>query len=54
MAENSTSGGGCGCFSVIATVIVIWFLIWFLVFGATWGGAHHELSCTRARGVEIK
>jgi hypothetical protein len=41
---------GCGCLSVILTVLAIWALI----FGVTVGGKHHELGCSCSKGVVIE
>lgn len=44
-----SSGGGCGCLTIIFSLIIIW----ALVFGVTIGGKHYELSCTFEKGVVI-
>lgn len=45
-----SSGGGCGCISIILTLM----FLWALVFGVTWNGRHHDIECTSERGVELK
>jgi hypothetical protein len=55
MSDNDTgqhtgsSGGGCGCLSIILFVM----LVWALVFGVTIDGRHYGISCSMARGVEV-
>ena len=48
MSENSSSG--CGCFSLILFVL----LVWALLFGVTYGGKHHFISCSCERGVTVE
>jgi hypothetical protein len=48
--SSSNSGGGCGCISIIATVLVLWALF----FGVTVGGKHYELRCSDEPGVVIE
>ena len=52
MSDNDgcTVRVGWGCLPLVLLV----FLGWALLFGVTWNGKHHGISCSRARGVEIK
>ncbi len=47
--EPSSSGGGCGCLSLV----VFCLLIWALLFGVTVNGTHYGITCSMARGVEV-
>jgi hypothetical protein len=48
--KKSGGGSGCGCFSTIATLLVLWALI----FGVTVGGKHHRItSCSCEKGIEV-
>lgn len=50
-SESSSSGGGCGCISVILTVLALWALI----FGVTINGHHYGISsCDCSNGVNIQ
>jgi hypothetical protein len=46
---KSSSGGGCGCVSLILTCVVVWAVI----FGVTIGGKHYGMSCSCKRGVDV-
>ena len=35
-------------------LVLAWCLLWALLFGVNSDGTHYTLSCTEARGVEIK
>lgn len=47
--SKSSSGGGCGCISVILGIIAIW----AVVFGVTVNGKHYGLSGCSTDGVQI-
>lgn len=51
MSDSSgSSGGGCGCASIILTVI----LLWALCFGVTVGAKHYGISCSSKSGVTVE
>lgn len=47
--QSGNGGSGCGCISIILTVI----FLWALIFGVTVSGKHYGLSCSSEHGVEI-
>ena len=47
---SDSEGGGCGCVSVVITVLVLW----ALVFGVTWDGRHYEVGFSCDRGVVVE
>lgn len=51
MNENKkiTHKWGCGCFSTIAGV----FIIWALIFGITVDNKHYGISCSCSKGIDI-
>lgn len=48
-SAGASASGGCGCLGLIVTIVALWALI----FGVTYGGKHHEMSCSCNRGVEV-
>lgn len=52
MSDSNTksSGGGCGCLSIVLFML----LMWALIFGITVGGKHYEISCSCNRGVVVE
>lgn len=49
MSESSSSGGGCGCITIVVTCL----FFWALIFGVTVGGKHYGLSCSTEHGVQV-
>ena len=48
-SNRSSGGSGCGCFSIIASVLAIWALL----FGVTWNGKHYNIGCSCTDGVVV-
>lgn len=48
-SSNSTVNCGCGCFSTIISILIIWALI----FGITIDGKYYGVSCSCSKGVDI-
>ena len=50
MSKSSSSGGGCGCISIILGCIALWAVL----FGVTINGKHYGLvDCSTNKGVTI-
>ena len=47
---SNSSGGGCGCISIIAACL----FVWALVFGVTVGGKHYGFSGCDCNGVHVE
>lgn len=39
-----------GCLAIVLACVALWALL----FGVTWNGKTHGISCSCARGVEVK
>jgi len=46
---SESSGGGCGCFSLVFFIL----FVWAILYGVTFDGKHYELSCSETRGVSF-
>jgi hypothetical protein len=47
--SSGSSGGGCGCLSII----VFFLLMWALIFGVTFEGKHYAIGCGCDEGVSV-
>lgn len=50
VSQSQSTGGGCGCISIVATVLVLW----ALCFGVTVDGKHYEIHCSAEHGVTVE